>query len=101
MERGYLSATKDRLDLSSDGRHFMTALGIDCDTLEKGRSRLCRECLDWSERKLHLAGAVGRELLNLILAQGWGSRETGTRIIRFDKQGRDKFDKMFPVTQKF
>lgn len=64
IRRGYLSVGESGLSLSTEGRVFVEGLGIDVQQSSVGRAPLCRECLDWSERKARLAGRVGRALLD-------------------------------------
>jgi len=58
---------------------------------------MCRECLDWSARRPHLAGAVGRALLAHFYDAGWARRVAGSRVVRFSGHGRVAFDGAFGV----
>lgn len=69
------------LQLTGRGRAFFVELGIDTDRLSAGRRPLCRPCLDWSERRAHLSGALGAALLNHLLAQQWVSRTAGRGVV--------------------
>ena len=51
----------------------------------------CRACLDWSERRHHLAGALGAALLDRIFALRWASRRAGSRIVTFTPPGERAF----------
>jgi DNA-binding transcriptional ArsR family regulator len=51
------------------------------------RRPLCRACLDWSQRRDHLAGALGAALLAHAFASGWARREAGSRVVRFTRAG--------------
>jgi DNA-binding transcriptional ArsR family regulator len=82
--------------LTSDGRTFFSAFGLDLPALERGRRPLCRACLDWSERRDHLAGALGAAMLDHVLAQGWASRGHG-RVIEFSLAGARAFDRAFAL----
>lgn len=91
MSLGALVATSGGLGLSAAGRARFLAEGIDLAALE-GRSRpLCRACLDWSERRDHLAGALGAAILGLILDRGWARRDTQSRAILFSREGERRF----------
>ncbi|WP_161884220.1 winged helix-turn-helix domain-containing protein [Deinococcus alpinitundrae] len=59
------------LTLASTGERWMASLGIDIQTIRGKRRPLVRPCLDWSERRPHLAGAVGAALLNQFLERRW------------------------------
>ncbi len=98
--RGFLRHATGGLTLTDAGRSFVTALGIDLDALPPSRAPLCRDCLDWSERRSHLAGRLGRALLSHMLAGGWARRVDGTRVIRFTPAGMSGFAKAFPDDQR-
>lgn len=75
------------LALGPPARHELEALGIDWPTLQRTRRVPCRACLDWSERREHLAGALGAALLQLALDKGWLKREPDSRAVRFSTAG--------------
>lgn len=66
--------------VTSSGRNFFTAFGLDIATLEAQRRPLCRTCLDWSERRNHLGGALGAALLRSFQDRGWAIQGDG-RVI--------------------
>ena len=94
--RGFLRQANGTLTLTDRGRDFVAELGIDIDALPPSRAPMCRDCLDWSERRSHLAGRLGRALLSHMQACGWARQIEGTRVIRFSPQGSMSFDKAFP-----
>ena len=59
----------------------------------------CRLCLDWSERRHHLSGRLGRALLARMLALGWARRTEGSRALLFTPHGDMAFDTLFPHPQ--
>ena len=59
------------------GEEFLAGFGIDVHQLAHGRRAFCRPCLDWSERRTHLAGSLGRALLARFEAEGWRVRKDG------------------------
>lgn len=89
--RGYLIATEEDVTLTDAGAAAMQAFGIDLTTLYTSRTPLCRPCLDWSERRMHLAGSLGRAVLSRIEALGWAKRDRATRIVAFTPQGEQAF----------
>jgi len=68
----------------------MSDLSISLDALERSRRPLCRPCLDWSERRSHLGGALGGAIFDWVVAQGWAVRETRTRVVGFSAAGGRK-----------
>lgn len=94
--RRLLAEDGDDVTLTAAGRVFATGFGIDLDGLEAGRARLCRTCLDWSERRNHLAGSLGRAMLTRMEDQGWMRREAGSRVILVTGKGKAAFAVAFP-----
>ena len=92
----YLVLKTGALTLSGKGQRFMQEFGIDLDTLLASKSPLCRECLDWSERRSHLAGSLGRALLSQFEKMNWAKRDSSSRIIRFSAKGEKAFNIAFP-----
>lgn len=94
------------IELSSDGgivtpkglRHFQK-LGID-KAISGNRTRraVCRPCLDWSERRPHLAGALGAALCEHCFKAGWIKRIAGTRALRVTPHGMTALRDHFAVT---
>ncbi|MEW5421200.1 ArsR/SmtB family transcription factor [Amorphus sp. 3PC139-8] len=97
--------TAGHVDLASDGGlvtdqglAFFSDLGIDLATETSGRRTtrvLCRPCLDWSERRPHLAGRVGAALCDLSLASGWIRKVDGSRALRVTRKGEAAFRDRF------
>ncbi|HXV00089.1 MAG TPA: winged helix-turn-helix domain-containing protein [Caulobacteraceae bacterium] len=85
------------VELSDGGRAFFAGLGLDVAGLARGRRPLCRACLDWSERKAHLAGGLGAALFEHVLAAGWARRAEG-RVVSFTPTGAAAFDRAFGLS---
>ena len=90
--RGYITTRGEDVMLTSAGRSFIEAFGVDLAPLEKKAAPLCRECLDWSERRFHLAGSVGRAVLGQIEEKGWATRDQTTRVVSFTDAGEAQFN---------
>jgi DNA-binding transcriptional ArsR family regulator len=80
--------------LTEVGIKAFMALGIDVATLAKARRPLCRACLDWSERRPHLGGAIGAAVLEKVFETGWAKRGAG-RLVAFSPAGERAFDTTF------
>lgn len=83
------------------GKARLAKLAIDTDGLaDEARRRkryLARTCLDWSERRHHIAGSVGQALLERVLTLGWFERRQGTRALRLTNDGRRAWWKEFGI----
>ena len=92
LAQGLIVAGREGLALSADGQRRFVAEGIDPSALDaKGRAS-CRACLDWSERRHHLAGPAGAALLSLFLKRGWARRDAASRAILFTVSGATAFE---------
>jgi DNA-binding transcriptional ArsR family regulator len=87
LARRVFMAQGDGVQLSAAGQRWFATLGIDATALAQGRRSLCRPCLDWSERRSHLGGALGAALLTRLFELGWARRERDSRVLRFSPNG--------------
>ncbi len=84
-------------DVTAKGAKALNALGIDIDALRTARRRFAFGCLDWTERRAHVGGALGAALLTLALERKWVSREHGSRALQVTASGRRAFAAHFGV----
>lgn len=96
LRHGLLRSGVDGLQLTSQGRTWFERFGIDTRQIETRSRPLCRACLDWSERRHHLAGALGAALFQRIQAMGWAQREPGSRAVVFTPAGETALRGLFP-----
>jgi len=87
IERRLLARRHDDVRLTTMGEKFFSKSGFDLAALGAGRRPLCRPCLDWSERRSHLSGALGAAIFQYFLDHGWVTRERATRVVRFSANG--------------
>jgi DNA-binding transcriptional ArsR family regulator len=85
--RRFVRASETAISLTSAGALWAEGLGIDIATLRARRRPLCRPCLDWSERRSHLAGAFGAALFDRFLALRYVSRDPVGRAVVFSRTG--------------
>jgi DNA-binding transcriptional ArsR family regulator len=95
LARGYLVQRDGAVQLTEAGRSFVRTVGISIEDLAGGRPALCRECLDWSERRSHLAGSLGRALLARFVELGWARVDQTTRVVTFTPTGLREFAALF------
>ncbi|MDQ3744972.1 MAG: transcriptional regulator, partial [Acidobacteriota bacterium] len=70
------------------GAKRLGGLGVSTEDIRQGRRALALQCLDWSERQHHIAGALGAALFDRMLALKWVARTKGTRCVRVTLEGR-------------
>jgi DNA-binding transcriptional ArsR family regulator len=92
QKRRWLQHDESGLRLSPSGERFCRGLGLE---LAATRRPSCRACLDWSARRNHLAGQVGKALLDRCYALGWAKRRRGTRIVDFSARGESELRELF------
>lgn len=95
LHHGLFQRDDGGLALTQRGRDWFERLGIDTEQVAAQKRALCRECLDWSERRHHLAGALGAALLCWIQEQGWAQREKGSRTMVFTQDGEKSLRALF------
>jgi DNA-binding transcriptional ArsR family regulator len=83
--------------LTPDGEQALRRLGIDLDTARAARRRFAYACVDWSERRPHLAGALGAAILALVLKRGWAEQDLESRLLRITPKGRRELLARFGV----
>jgi hypothetical protein len=77
--------------LTEAGREKLSALGVDVTGLRIGPKGLARPCIDWTERRRHLAGPLAARLLTRLLELGWIVRGAEGRSIVVTPAGRQGF----------
>jgi len=75
-------------DLTPDGAKAFEALGIDIEATRTLRRRFAYACVDWSERRPHVGGAVGAALLNIALKRRWVIQDLESRALTITRVGR-------------
>ena len=81
VANGSVVLTADGGEVTDAGMQFLGRFGADLSA-KPGRRIFCRPCLDWSERRYHLAGRVGAAICQHCLEIGWLARERDTRAVR-------------------
>jgi DNA-binding transcriptional ArsR family regulator len=96
--RGHVLLAEDGDEVTEAGLAFFAGLGIDLGIAAKRRRLFCKPCLDWSERRPHLAGAVGTALATRAFGLGWVERIRDSRAVTITAAGRRGFSEAFGVT---
>ena len=85
---GALEVNGQEYTLAQANHPILGRLGIDSDRLKKERRRLAPQCIDWSERVPHVAGALGASLARSLTERGWISRHKDDRSIVLTDLGK-------------
>lgn len=100
VSAGHAEIEGDAGAITDSGVAFFDGLGIDLNAVRGARRStrvLCRPCLDWSERRPHLAGSVGAALCVHAFEHGWIRRVEGTRAVSVTPKGRQALRASFGV----
>ena len=89
VARGVLVPEAQTYRVTRDGADFFASLQIDLEPLRAARRHFARQCLDWSERRPHLAGSLGCALRSAFLQHGWVTRKPAGRVLRVTPAGRE------------
>jgi hypothetical protein len=96
VRRGAIRLSDHDGSLTPVGVALFAELGIALDA-EDARRPLCRPCLDWSERRYHLAGRAGAALAHRAFQSGWVVRHGSSRALELTKLGMDALENAFHV----
>jgi len=91
----YVALNDDGGELTPVGKRFLAKFGATFDAKAATRRIFCRPCLDWSERRPHLAGSIGAAILDQVLAAGWLRRSEGSRALQVTPVGQRGFHDRF------
>jgi DNA-binding transcriptional ArsR family regulator len=95
--QGYLAAEDEGVVLTPKGGRALNAFGIDVTGLQDQRRAVCKNCLDWSARRPHLAGSLGAALLDRFFALKWARREKDSRVVTFSPPGERELRERFAI----
>ncbi len=94
---GALRVTSEGIRLTPAGAQRLQSLGIDTEAMQAARRPLARTCLDWTERRHHLAGALGAALLESFRAHNWLTPRSAPRVLRLTTAGRQALANQFNI----
>jgi DNA-binding transcriptional ArsR family regulator len=87
-------------DAMPAGVKGLATIGIDIEALRRERRRFAFACVDWSERRPHLGGALGAALLGVALRRRWVARDLDSRTLSVTAAGRREMASRFGLTDK-
>jgi DNA-binding transcriptional ArsR family regulator len=99
IAKSHVVLDEDGGKVTDAGRAFLEGVGVDLAAASK-RKVFCRPCLDWSERRPHLAGVVGGALLGYALRRGWVERVKDSRALTVTAAGHQGFADTFGVASE-
>jgi DNA-binding transcriptional ArsR family regulator len=101
LNKGWLTKVEGEVKLlyevSPEGVRAFQDLGMDVEAAQAGRRRFACGCLDWSERRPHLGGALGAALLHVALKRKWVQRELDSRALEITPHGHSELRARFGI----
>jgi DNA-binding transcriptional ArsR family regulator len=94
VDAGHLTLTDQGGEVTRSGTMFFRRVGIDVETAPSHRT-FCRPCMDWSERRYHLAGVLGDRIMHFCFDEGWIRQKPKTRVVEITPLGVRKFREQF------
>ena len=93
----FLDLASPEFVVTRRGKTFFASLDINVEELSQERRSFARQCLDWTERRPHVAGALGARMLERFLHERWLIRNPRDRALSLTPNGRSQFAKRFNV----
>jgi len=97
VARKYVVLDEEAAEITRAGTRFLTEFGIELPTLRSTRRHFCRLCLDWTERRPHIAGAVGAAITKRCFDLGWMERMKRSHAVIVTPLGRRGFQESFGI----
>lgn len=97
VEQSILLDSETKLEVTSKGVKWFSDFGINIEEIKKQRRLFLKPCLDWSERKNHIAGSLGASLLDKMIADDWLRRTKDSRAIQITGKGEKELFKYFKI----
>ncbi len=96
--RRHIVLSDDGGMVTAAGEKKLAGFGIALENVKHGRRAFCRPCLDWSERRPHLAGALGAALADRSFELGWIARVRDSRALKISARGERGFREVFAIS---
>lgn len=97
LENGFIQEGKEDFVVTDKGESFFSELQINLELVKKKRRSYSHKCLDWSERRHHIGGALGNAILEQLLELSWIERIPNTRAIKIPSFGKEEIERTFMV----
>jgi hypothetical protein len=93
----YIAVGDEAAEITRGGSRFLTRFGIDLSAARSKRRHFCRLCMDWTERRPHIAGLVGAALTKRCFDLGWTERMKHSSAVSVTAAGRRGFRETFGI----
>jgi len=97
LQQKIIIEKNNTFEISPEGEKWFSDFGVNIGDAKKQKRIFLKPCLDWSERRYHIAGSVGTLLLNKMLEQDWIRRTANSRVIIITAKGEKEMLKSFKI----
>lgn len=97
VARAHVIVHAEAAELTPSGLEFSARFGLKLDEVAKTRRPLCRTCIDWSERRPHLAGRFGAALASRFFEREWVERVSEGRALQVTRAGAEAMRDVFAI----
>ena len=97
LQQKIIIEKNNTFEITSEGEKWFSDFGVNIGEAKKQKRIFLKPCLDWSERRYHIAGSVGTLLLNKMLEQDWIRRTANSRVIIITGKGEKEMLKSFKI----
>ena len=97
IKNGIIKTSGKNYEVSRKGNDWFGSIGIDIEEVKLHKRSFAHQCLDWSERKHHLAGALGASLLRIMLKKDWIRKRNDTREVTITPKGKIELKKLLDL----
>jgi DNA-binding transcriptional ArsR family regulator len=91
VDKKFITKINNDFEVSPEGEVYFKTLGIDIAKLKQQKRFFARPCLDWTERRHHLSGALGAALLEQMIAKDWVRKTQNSRAMIVTGKGKKAF----------
>lgn len=84
-------------EISSEGKKWLSDFGINVEGAKKQKRIFLKPCLDWSERRNHIAGSIGALLLDKMISEDWFRRTKNSRAMTITAKGAKELLRYFKI----
>jgi DNA-binding transcriptional ArsR family regulator len=97
LEQKIIVQQDNTFEISKEGARWFSDFGIDLPEAQKQKRIFLKPCLDWSERRNHIAGSIGALLLNKMISEDWLRRNKNSRAVTITGKGEKELLKFFKI----
>jgi DNA-binding transcriptional ArsR family regulator len=94
LRRDYIVLSDGGGEVTATGERFLTGLGVDLRRARGAKRHYCRACIDWTERRHHISGAIGAALADVFLERRWVARIPDSRALTVTAGGQTKLSEL-------